>query len=221
MNIITEKYKKFVAGLMKPEEKLAEEIDLCEQELMNNVLELNRSCDIVSSYIQENIIEQHGLIIGRAKCLDFDHMRLGIVGECGELVDPIKRITIYRKKITDLSKEGDTFYKNIREELGDILFYAVGIVTICDKILEQTNIKLYHDEHVDFANLIKEIEIFVKKLELFITHHVNAYISKHAPWLEVITLEEIANENINKLEKRYEQKKYSDTQANERKDKNG
>ena len=47
-----------------------------------------------------------------------NHMVIGLAGECGELVDAIKRKTIYRKPL-DMA--------NVIEELGDIEFYLEGI----------------------------------------------------------------------------------------------
>lgn len=46
------------------------------------------------------------------------HMILGVCGEAGELLDAVKKATIYRKEI-DL--------RNVIEELGDIEFYLQGI----------------------------------------------------------------------------------------------
>jgi len=46
------------------------------------------------------------------------HMAVGISGEAGELLDAIKKTTIYRKPI-------DT--ENVIEELGDIEFYLEGL----------------------------------------------------------------------------------------------
>jgi len=46
------------------------------------------------------------------------HMTMGICGEAGELLDAIKKATIYRKPL-DL--------ENVLEELGDIEFYLEGI----------------------------------------------------------------------------------------------
>ena len=47
------------------------------------------------------------------------HMAMGVSGEAGELLDAIKKSTIYRKP---LDKE------NIIEECGDILFFTQGIL---------------------------------------------------------------------------------------------
>jgi len=46
--------------------------------------------------------------------IDLIHMALGISGEAGELLDAIKKYTIYRK---ELDRE------NLMEELGDLEFY--------------------------------------------------------------------------------------------------
>lgn len=50
--------------------------------------------------------------------LDLIHMIMGISGEAGELLDAVKKATIYRKPI-DIS--------NIVEELGDLEFYLEGL----------------------------------------------------------------------------------------------
>lgn len=46
--------------------------------------------------------------------IDLIHMVLGISGEAGELLDAVKKYTIYRK---ELDRD------NLREELGDLEFY--------------------------------------------------------------------------------------------------
>lgn len=50
---------------------------------------------------------------------DLLHMALGVAGEAGELVDAIKKFAIYNK---DLDRE------NVKEELGDLLFYMRRIM---------------------------------------------------------------------------------------------
>ena len=65
------------------------------------------------------------------------HMALGIAGEAGEIVDAIKRHTIYGK---------DLDVDNVVEELGDLEFYMQGLRTTLgltrDYILQQNIIKL-------------------------------------------------------------------------------
>jgi NTP pyrophosphatase (non-canonical NTP hydrolase) len=47
------------------------------------------------------------------------HMAMGIAGEAGELLDAIKKATIYRKPYDK---------DNVLEECGDILFYVQGML---------------------------------------------------------------------------------------------
>jgi NTP pyrophosphatase (non-canonical NTP hydrolase) len=47
------------------------------------------------------------------------HMAIGISGEAGELLDAVKKATIYRKQL-DIA--------NIVEECGDLLFYIAGML---------------------------------------------------------------------------------------------
>lgn len=52
---------------------------------------------------------------GQAHCL---HMAVGIAGEAGELLDAIKKYTIYQKPVDRA---------NVVEELGDLEFYMQGL----------------------------------------------------------------------------------------------
>lgn len=54
---------------------------------------------------------------------DLIHMTMGVSGEAGELLDAIKKFTIYRKPL-DL--------QNVIEELGDIEWFLQGIRQILD-----------------------------------------------------------------------------------------
>jgi NTP pyrophosphatase (non-canonical NTP hydrolase) len=85
------------------------------------------------------------------------HMAMGVAGEAGELLDAIKKATIYRKP---LDRE------NVLEECGDLLFYIQGVLN---------------------------------------------YYS--------VPMEEVIELNRSKLQKRYSEGKYTDTQANNRADK--
>lgn len=49
------------------------------------------------------------------------HMAVGVSGEAGELLDAIKKHTMYNKELD---------YANVVEELGDIEFYLEGLRTI-------------------------------------------------------------------------------------------
>lgn len=55
------------------------------------------------------------------------HMAIGISGEAGELLDAVKKATIYRKPL-DIA--------NVREECGDLLFYIVGMLDSIDTELD-------------------------------------------------------------------------------------
>lgn len=46
------------------------------------------------------------------------HMAVGVSGEAGELLDAIKKATIYRKPLDVV---------NVKEEIGDVLFYLQGL----------------------------------------------------------------------------------------------
>ena len=71
------------------------------------------------------------------RSLDLIHMIMGISGEAGELLDAVKKATIYNKPI-DIS--------NIVEELGDLEFYLEGLRQILglsrQYILDQNIAKL-------------------------------------------------------------------------------
>lgn len=52
------------------------------------------------------------------KC-HLNHMAMGVAGEAGELVDAVKRYTIYNKPLDRA---------NVIEELGDLRFYMAGLM---------------------------------------------------------------------------------------------
>ena len=56
------------------------------------------------------------------------HMAVGISGEAGELLDAIKKATIYRKPLD---------VHNVREECGDLLFYITGLLDSIGSNVEQ------------------------------------------------------------------------------------
>jgi NTP pyrophosphatase (non-canonical NTP hydrolase) len=47
-----------------------------------------------------------------------NHMLIGLCGEVGEIADCIKKYTMYRKALD---------VDNLKEEIGDLLFYTIGI----------------------------------------------------------------------------------------------
>lgn len=88
--------------------------------------------------------------------LHYMHMAMGIATECGELIDALKKATIYKQ---ELDRE------NIIEELGDLLFYLSGLTSRLDITLEEV---------VD-ANCKK----LNKRYPIgFTTHHAKARLDK-------------------------------------------
>ena len=53
------------------------------------------------------------------------HMAVGVAGEAGELLDAVKKISIYNKPLTPQVRE------NLVEELGDLEFYMQGLRERC------------------------------------------------------------------------------------------
>jgi NTP pyrophosphatase (non-canonical NTP hydrolase) len=66
---------------------------------------------MVKALCKDGMLIMHSLSPKRA---DLIHMALGLAGEVGELVDAIKKHTIYEQKLDE---------HNVLEELGDIEFY--------------------------------------------------------------------------------------------------
>lgn len=60
---------------------------------------------------------------------DLIHMLMGVCGESGELLDAVKKHTIYQKKLD---------MENVIEELGDIEFYLEGIRQILNVSRDET-----------------------------------------------------------------------------------
>lgn len=69
------------------------------------------------------------------------HMVVGLLGECGELLDAIKRPIIYGSPWD---------FKNIEEELGDIEFYLEGLrqgLSINRDVTLKSNIEKLHKRY--------------------------------------------------------------------------
>jgi len=88
------------------------------------------------------------------------HMAMGIAGEAGELLDAVKKNTMYRKPL-DLT--------NIIEELGDIEFYMEGLRASLgisrQEVLEANIVKLnkrYTAGYSDVAAIIRADKIVAK-----------------------------------------------------------
>lgn len=56
------------------------------------------------------------------------HMATGVSGEAGELLDAVKKHVVYQK---------DADLQNVKEELGDLFFYAVNLMASFGFTLEE------------------------------------------------------------------------------------
>ena len=78
------------------------------------------------------------------------HMALGIAGEAGELVDAIKKHTIYQKTLD---------IENVIEELGDLEFYMEGLRSALKITRDETlkaNIKKLSKRYKNFRYTDKQ-----------------------------------------------------------------
>lgn len=100
--------------------------------------ETNQEIQSYSEFVQ-NLCKSGTDILNQLQCHEAHlvHMAMGVSGEAGELLDAIKKATIYRKP---LDKE------NVIEECGDILFFVQGILNYycltLDDAVEQNRAKL-------------------------------------------------------------------------------
>lgn len=150
------------------------------------------------------------------------HMFFGIVTEFGELMGAFKKHLIYEKKL-DL--------ENVKEEVGDILFYFVNLVKFQINTDEEksnfiTNFKnLYEnaleekeniikDEVVENMNPISMVSKITDSLDNLL-HIVFTILVKYE-----IDINDVLQQNRNKLDNRYPDG-YSNENAVKRKDKNG
>lgn len=143
------------------------------------------------------------------------HMASCVMGEVGELLEVI-------------DKENST--DDLIEELGDIEFYLEGIRQPLhisrDSTLYYTGIETpICDIAVkagELFDVIKKHVIYNKELDIQATvaalHNVEEYLMAIRD-AAVVTYEETLQANLNKLNKRYAEKKYSDAQAQARADK--
>lgn len=91
------------------------------------------------------------------------HMLLGIVSEAGELVDVFKKNIAYGKEID---------WVNVKEEIGDLMWYIVGFCNIngwdLNQILETNSAKLkerYPDKFSEDKALNRNLDAERKVLE--------------------------------------------------------
>lgn len=60
--------------------------------------------------------------------MDLNHMALGVAGEAGEIVDCIKKHTIYNQPLNVV---------DLKEEIGDMLFYVTRILDTQELTIEE------------------------------------------------------------------------------------
>jgi len=135
---------------------------------------------------------------------DAIHMAIGIVGEAGELIDNIKKWTIYNKPLDR---------DNLIEELGDIEFFMEGLRQIFgitrDETLEANQVKLLTGENARYKMgkyTDAQAHARADKVSVHITNNTDeAFDVKfdliefidHVPLnaLDVTTLDDLANRN--------------------------
>jgi len=76
--------------------------------------------DINFADMVETLTKDGAIILSETtpRLANLNHMSIGISGEAGELLDAIKKHTIYQKKLD---------VENVIEELGDLEFYLEGL----------------------------------------------------------------------------------------------
>ncbi len=142
------------------------------------------------------------------------HMRMGIKGELGELVDAYKKHLVYGK-VLDRA--------NAREELGDVMFYLVGLLpntefdsSHTNSLLKNTGLfKLLSPEAVmtllldycdDLDKAAKKVSLQGEGSGILVT-----VLSELISYMG-FTVEEVLQTNVDKLSKRYKGA-YSDAEA--------
>jgi NTP pyrophosphatase (non-canonical NTP hydrolase) len=92
-----------------------------------------------------NYVKWTGKTCAKLETESFDviHMLFGISTEVGELIDPFKKKLAYNKLID---------YINVKEEIGDLMFYIASLCRILNFDLEEiieTNIKKLETRYPD------------------------------------------------------------------------
>jgi len=82
-----------------------------------------------------NFVNSRAKDMGTAS-FDFLHAAVGCATEAGELLDTAKKIWVYSQDFATTNKEVVTHAENIKEELGDMLFYIQLAANIFDVDIE-------------------------------------------------------------------------------------
>lgn len=134
--------------------------------------------------------------------MEVNDIELGLIGEFGELVDIIKKIKYHNHSVSDMKDK-------LKKEIGDFLWY---FVVYCDVYGYKYNVIDRQEDSVMFN--IKYIFHNLDKLLLSPFSEICDINGVYSSILQIIdyyglSLTEILEENIQKLQKRYPDK-YSD-----------
>lgn len=210
---MNKEYEKFVKDLMKSGDVMDKEISSIEELLLEKTFLISDQTEQFKYNCYDSLIGRFSFI-GRNKILELKHMIVGVIGESAELLDPVKRIVIYRKKFNDILKDSNqSIINNIIEEIGDLYFYVIGAELVIKEIIELYRSEFQQDEIGEFNIIFQELNLLTDIIKQFI-NEINNYAGS-----EIICFDRCIELNYEKLRKRYEKGQYSDAQANERKDK--
>jgi NTP pyrophosphatase (non-canonical NTP hydrolase) len=195
-------YQEFVQKLIKPGEVMDKEVTEKEEELLGLAMDICNTANIINDICNTaNIINNEAFLFipevttTRGNILEFKHMAVGLVGESAELLDAVKKVVIYRKN-PGLICDKDSIAWNVREEIGDLMFFHTGYNLSIEKI-----------KCGDLDSYILE------SIEAFLLLWNELYPASK------VTIEDATDFNKEKLSKRYESLTYTDKQAQDRKDK--
>ena len=107
-----------------------------------------------------------------------------------------------------LAKDGQQIINELTPEKADLLHMAVGVSGEAGELLDAVKKAVIYNKEMDLVNIIEELgdlEFYMSKIRQIVG----------------VTREEILQRNIDKLSVRYAKGKYSNTQAQERADKEG
>lgn len=175
------KYEKMVLDLVKSGLIMREEWKNKEKECLYLFNELYKTASGINNYAISQWPPFHD-----ERSYELNHMSFALLIEIGELGDPFKKKLIYRKEFTEEAN------KNIKEEIGDILFYITFIKTFANKY--------------GINKLENECSSFIIYLEMLCI-------------LFDTSIDECKKLNYEKLSVRYSGFKYSNESAIARKDK--
>jgi NTP pyrophosphatase (non-canonical NTP hydrolase) len=139
------------------------------------------------------IEEYHKEAIKTVNINTVEYFTIGLVNECGELLSPLKK-HLYHNKPIDIP--------NLKEELGDVAWYIVNLMSIKDFNLKLSKIKL----GINYSYAIKDI-FRIMRITLDIDNNFSSQFLLTI-FNEIVTelgyeIEEILDLNIDKLRKRH------------------